>query len=334
MKYSFYIIACSFLFFICSCNSDSPIDGNNSDANFYNWSVIDVSMDSVYKISAGSEDVAFIAGNSCYKVTGTSVERINFQDTSFKCWGVDAYDKNTAVFWGGSPSGGSALKLKIFNSGTFTTYTFSGNLPTSKLVFIDRNKFYFTSDYYYYLFDNGTFTAYNIPSTETGTGLGLVGNSLYLFTHYSSSSFYQDRVYRIVNDNIILVANNESIGRIHFLKNDVLRITQDSINHSIDYFNGANWINIYNYTTRPYTNWIQYASGGIKEQFFTIWFDSTSRAYCDVYSVNTKYTQTNFPTSAITVAPPMIRTVSNYNDNTYYLIDRYNTTRIVKGKLK
>lgn len=332
MNYLKHIAIFLSIIFLYSCNSDSPVDGNTSGANFYNWSVISVSMDSVYKISGGSEDIAFIAGNSCYKVSGNSVERISFQDTSFKCWGVDAYDKNTAVFWGSSSSG--ALKFKIYNSGTFTTYTFSGALPNSKLIFMDRNKFYYTSDNYYYLFDNGIFSSFNIPPSETGIGLGLVGNSLYLFTHYSSSSFYQDRVYRIVNDNIILVANNESTGRIHFLSNDVLRITQDSVNHSIAYFNGSDWINLHNYATRPYTNWIQYAAGNIKEQFFTVWFDSTSKAYCDVYSVNTKYTQTNFPTYAITIAPPMIRTVSNYNDNTYYIIDKYNTTKIVKGKLK
>lgn len=331
MKFLYFSIFIFCIICFNSCTTDSP-ESPSSDANFYNWTIIPVSMDSVYKISAGTEDIAFIAGNSCYKLTGSSIERVNFQDTSFKCYGVDAFDKNTAVFWGYSTSG--ALKFKIYNSGTFTNYTFTGAIPNSKIYFVDRNKFYYTSDASYYLFDNGVFTSYSIPPSETGTGIGLIGNSLYLFTNYSSSGLYQDRVYRIVNDNLLLVANNENKGRIFFLNNDILRVTQDSVNHSIDYFNGGNWVNLYNYSTRSYTNWIQYAAGNIKEQFFTIWFDSTSKAYCDVYSVNTKYTQTNFPTSAITIAPPMIRTVSNYNDNTYYLIDKHSTTRIVKGKLK
>lgn len=319
------------VFFSCS---ETTVDGKSGDGNYYNWTVIPVSMDSVWRISAANDDVAYIAGNSSYKVTGSNIERINFQDSTFHCGGVEAFDKNNVVFWGSTGSGTSPLVFKIFDTGIFTTYNVTAEYPTNRIIFITKNKFYFSSFYGYYLFDNGIVTTLPLPPAESIRGMGKVGDVIYLFTS-TSSSFSEDRVHRIINNAPLLVSSIPSQGRLQFLNNDVIRVTQDSVQHKLDYFDGANWTNFFSYTTPANTNFINYLAGNNKAQFLSIWFDQNSVAYCDVYSANTKYGQTNFPSSAIT--PPnllMVRTVSNYTDNSYYIIDRYRATKLLKGKLK
>jgi hypothetical protein len=334
MKFIYHIsFLLIFSIHFISCNTDSPVDPNTDSSNYYNWTVTPVSMDSVYKISAANDDVAFIAGNSSYKISGTNITRLDFQDTSFKCNGVDAFDKNSAVFWGSSTSG-IALKLKIYDTGVFTSYNFTAGFPYSKIIFIDKNKFYFASETKYYLFDNGILTSFDVPTAETAKGFGKVGGTIYLFTSFNSSSFYQDRAYRLVGNTLLLVSSVAPQGRIHFLNNDVVRVTQDSTNHSLDYFNGFDWTNFFSFTTPANTYYIQYLTGDTRSQFLWVWFDWNLNAYAAVFSVNAKIEQTNFPTSAITVNIPAIRTVSNYADNSYYIIDKYHTTKFVKGKLK
>ena len=332
-----YIYKLTILIFISSCFiscSEVIVDGTTGDGNYYNWTVIPVSMDSVSRIAAANDDVAFIAGNSSYKVTGSNIERINFQDSTFHCGGVEAFDKNNAVFWGSTGSGTSPLVFKIYDTGVFTTYNVTAEYPTQRFIFISKNKFYFSSFYGYYLFDNGTVTELTLPPAENIRGMGKVGDVIYLFTS-TSSTFSEDRVHRIINNSPLLVSSVPSQGRLQFLNSDVIRVTQDSVQHRLDYFDGANWTNFFSYNTPANTNFISYLAGNTRAQFLSIWFDQNSVAYCDVYSANTKYGQTNFPSSAVT--PPnllMVRTVSNYADNSYYIIDRYRATKILKGKLK
>ncbi|MBN8571560.1 MAG: hypothetical protein J0M18_18200 [Ignavibacteria bacterium] len=328
-KFTILIIFSS-IFISCS---EEIVDVTTGDGNYYNWTVTPVSMDSVYKISAANDDVAFIAGNSSYKVTGSNIERIDFADTSFKCNGVDAFDKNNAVFWGSSTSG-IALKLKVYDTGVFTSYNFTAGFPYSKIIFIDKNKFYFASETKYYFFDNGVLTSFDVPAAETAKGFGKVGGSIYLFTSFYTSGFSQDRAYRLAGNNLLLVSNVASQGRIHFLNNDVVRVTQDSTNHVLDYFNGSDWVNFFSFPTPANTYYIQYLAGDTRNQFLWVWFDWNVNAYAAVFSVSAKIEQTNFPTSAITVNIPAIKTVSNYSDNTYYIIDKYRATKLVKGKLK
>ncbi|MBS1493734.1 MAG: hypothetical protein JST55_09490 [Bacteroidetes bacterium] len=317
-----------------SCNTDSPVDPDTDGSNYYNWTVTPVSMDSVYRISAANDDVAFIGGNSSYKISGSTVTRIDFQDTAFKCGGVEAFDKNSAVFWGGTSATTSEFKFKLYDTGALTTYTFSNAYPYTKLTFISKNKFYYASYDNFYLFDNGTLTGSALPPSESPIGFGKAGGSTYLFTSFNSSSFYQDRAYRIVGNTLLLVSSVAPQGRIHFLNNDIVRVTQDSTNHLLDYFNGSDWINFFSFTTPANTYYIQYLAGDTRNQFLWIWFDYNAKAYASVFSVNAKIEQTNFPTSAITVSIPAVRTVSNYADNTYYIIDKYHPTKFVKGKLK
>jgi len=325
----------SFVFFIflLSCGNESPTDPNTDSSNYYNWTVIPVAMDSVYKISAANDDVAFIAGNSSYKITGSNAARIDFQDTSFRCSGVEAFDKNNAVFWGGSSSS-PGLKFKIYDEGVFTSYSFTAGTPNFKFLFITKNKFYFSSESHYYLFDSGVLTEFDVPVSESAKAIVSVSGSICLFTMFNASSYYQDRVYRIVDNSLILISSLAQQGRLHFLNNDVIRVTQDSINHALDYFNGSGWTNFFSFTTPANSYYIQYLAGNIRNQFLWVWFDWNVNAYASVFSVNAKIEQTNFPTGAITVNIPAIRTVSNYADNTYYIIDRYRPTKLVKGKLK
>lgn len=334
MRYLFnavVIIAFSTVFL--SCN-ETIIDGSSGDGNYYNWTVIPVSMDSVYRITAANDDIAFIAGNTSYKVTGSNIERINFQDSTFHCGGVEAFDKSNAVFWGSTGLGTSPLVFKIYDTGVFTTYNITADYPTYKIIFITKNKFYFSNFYGYYLFDNGTVTELTLPPAENIRGMGKVGDVIYLFTS-TSSTFSEDRVHRIINNSPLLVSSVPSQGRLQFLNNDVIRVTQDSVQHRLDYFDGANWTNFFSYSTPANTNFINYLAGNTKAQFLSIWFDQNSAAYCDVYSANTRYGQSNFPSSAVT--PPallMVRAVSNYADNSYYIIDKHRATKILKGKLK
>lgn len=325
----FYITFFSLL--LISCNNDTAIGPSTETSNYYEWSTIPISLSYVGNISAAKNQTLFVSGTKSYKITNGVTTEINFNDSTFFSSLVFAYDDTYAAFLGGSMG---QQFLKIYDNGVIYTYSWSPTTSIGDIYFEQKNKFFYCNPFSstYYLFNSGTMVPYTLPSYVYPRYIRKIGENVYLFADsYAGGSATQ--AYKISTTGFTLAYSGAVQGQLFPLTNDLIRITQDSLNHKFEYFSEAGWQNLFSYASPTNLQYVNPVAGGTKSFFLYFAFNYSGDYTASVYNGNSITQQSNFITTTFSGGTGGTL-LSNYADNTLYFVNKLDATKIIKAKLK
>lgn len=328
---NFFIFAI-FSVFLISCNNDTTIGPSTESSNYYEWSTIPVSFSYVGNISAAKNQTLFVSGSKSYKIVNGVSTEIYFNDSTYYSNLVFAYDDTHAAFLGTSMG---QQFLKIYDNGVIYTYSWSPPTTIGDIYFEQKNKFFYCNfiSNTYYLFNSGTMVPYTLPSDVYPRNIRKIGENVYLFADSYVGGLPVLMAYKISTSGFTQVFTGANQGQLYPLTNDLIRITQDSLNHKFEYFTEAGWQNLFSYASPTNLQYVNPIAGGTKSFFLYFAFNYSGGYTASVYNGNSYTQQANFNTSAFS-GGTAATLLSNYADNTLYFVNRLDATKIIKAKLK
>lgn len=327
------VILVTFSVLFVSCKEDATTGPSVETGNYYNWSTQSASFSYVGNISAAVNNTLFVSGSKSYKIVDGVSTQINFNDSTFTSNRVFAYDDTYALFFGINTL--AQQFLKIYDNGIISSYIWSPSTASGDVYFEAKNKFYFCntnifSNKYFY-FNSGVVATYTLPGGVNTRFIRKTGDKIFLFVDSYSGPLAEVQAYKISASGFTLAFSGASQGYLFPLTNDVIRVTQDSLNHRFDYFTETGWQNLFSYSSPTNLQYVNQVAGDSKSFFLSFAYNYGGDFMASVYNGNSFTGQVNFIPTAFSGGSMLM---SNYADNSVYFVNQLNATKIIKGKLK
>ncbi len=341
--YLFIVIFLSLAFFSCSntiTNSTVSVGlGSTNMTTYYNWEVTEnANLGDVTKMSAGSENIIFMAGSNGYIYNRGVKTVINFQDDTFKPYDVKAYDSTYAIFLGKSAATNNQV-IKIYDNGVVATFvaphtnTYLHNLVG--LLIESKYKFYVASQVQsgssdYFVFNNGVLKDYDLTDYQTPYLFAKVNNDVYMFSFKQSTTLAF--IYKMNGGNADKVYSENYPVTPYFmtaLDNGLLQSQTSIGSTSFRYFTGSKFLDA-GYAYGPDVFARTFGESGVSQSFFTFTRVNNSKLTLNISVNKNIYYQSNFPevTGDIVSRNELVCT---YKDKAYFIIYS-NGSKLAIGK--
>lgn len=301
-----------------SCSNNSPVSPDNTEKNYYNWSIASEGLEGITSISAGSSNVVFASGIKSYRISDGIRTEINFHDEKFTPVDVKAFDDNYAVFLGYKSFPSDTAFFKIYSNGTVRSYSLAlkqGDF-LNEVFILDKDKFYITNEgpITWYEFNKGVFTEHNLPNNHAALKFTKMNNEIFLISKYENNAF--NVFFKIENGSAAEVRTEAPDGKLFFLNNDIIKVIEEDM--AVEYFNytNAGWNKFYSSYTNSNGEKAVYLSGSSKDFFSIITLDNQYNFHASVWNGREYKQQENFP-SGLTSFNTLGK-ASNYKDGAYY----------------
>ena len=317
-------ILCSVLFYSCSENSIVQTQSKTPNTNdYYIWSVETADLEGITSVSgtggqAGSNPI-YAGGIKSYRILNGVKKEINFNDEKFIASEVKAFNKDYAVFLGYKNFPPDTAYFKIYDNDVIKSY--STKLEQTDylqgIYIIDKNNFFVANEgpLCYYEFKDSEFKRHMLPNNFTPLKFTKLNGELLLTARYENNSF--NTFFKIAADGTAsILRSEEPNGRIFYLNNDIIKVTEDNMLVEFSYFTSTAWTKFYSSWRNSNGEKAVYLTGESKDFFSVMTVDNQYNIHVNVWNGKEYTEQDNFP-SGLT-AFETLGTVSDYNNGAFY----------------
>lgn len=337
---TFSVFICTAFFLsvsMYSCKQEDLITAPNQ-AEYYNWTQISIPHDTVYDIISLNNDNLILYSSGIKKLNSEGITPITVNDTAFAFITFNAFASDYYVFGGTKRTDPQTGMIKIFDNGVYTNYFLprqpEASIPTAA-YFIGRNKFYVVihpESKKYFLFDNGTFTEFELSEGKASEFFKASGN---LYIKAISTTIGGYSYYRVNETGAQYLWSetytNSSAADKFYLANDVIAVTYDSTKAKFSYFTEQGWQPHFTYTLYNINEFITDVAGESRDRFIAFKINlSNGASYAYAWDGRNFTGQTNFPTGITQYPYRGYFAVSNFRNNEFYMYPNYNSRMLLK----
>ena len=314
-----------------SCKGDETVTPIYNSSEAYDWSVKTLEGDP-YNISALNRNTYFAGSlGQFYKVTNGTAELFTVNASVFRAVEAFVYDESYIVFMGYRLSD-SHVQYMVYDNGTYTIY----NIPETSIA--DLDPVYIAERGTFYFGRHNTTTYYKFKNGVFTLHAIPSSDAGVYFGKANGKDYVYKRTdvttynfYQLTDSGYTGTFTSSALFSLFRLNSGI--ISYDNITNTVSSFTGAGFTFKFNFSDSQ--KYALYAKGSNENSFAALFIDTTNHFQMSHWDGSNFTKQINVPAEVNTTGL-MNYTVTNYIDNTFYihLIAGGAPSKLVKVTLK